>query len=135
MTKESNNLINSLLLKKAAKISVEEVLDIINSKKDFMILDIRTQGEFNNGHIKGAILIPVWEINYILEEIPKDKPIITYCRSGGASNYVANILTKNGFSNVYDMGGILTWKKKGYPVVIEEKITNIEESSSDLLRV
>lgn len=101
-------------------ISVDEVYEIISSelKKDFVILDVRTPEEFNQGHIEGAILIPVSELEGRLNELSKDKPIITYCRSGRRSMQAAIILVKNGFSKVYDMGGIDDWIAKDYPVII-----------------
>jgi phage shock protein E len=102
------------------EISVEEVYEIIESGQDYIILDVRTPDEFNEAHIEGAVLIPVLELNDKLNELPKDKPIITYCLSGSRSRDAANILVENGYKQVYDMGGILEWMDKGYPVVIEE---------------
>jgi len=101
-------------------ISVEEVYEIINNDQDYLIVDVRTIDEFNEGHIKGAVLIPVSELGSRLNELPKDKPIITYCRVGSRSRNAANILVENGFKYVYDMGGILEWIEKGYPVVIKD---------------
>jgi len=100
-------------------ISVEEVYEIINNDQGYLILDVRTIDEFNKGHIKGAVLIPISELGSRLNELPKNKPIITYCHSGIRSRNAANILVENGFKYVYDMGGILEWIEKGYPVVIE----------------
>ncbi|MBA7508580.1 Thiosulfate sulfurtransferase GlpE [subsurface metagenome] len=101
-------------------ISVEEVYQIISSNQDYIILDVRTPDEFKEGHIEGAILIPVLELDNRLGELPKDKPIITYCRSGSRSRNAANILVENGFTQIYDMGGILDWIDKGYPVIEKE---------------
>lgn len=104
---------------KINNISVEEICEIVNSNQDYVILGVRTPDEFDEGHIKGAILIPVLELDNRLDELPKDKPVITYCRSGIRSRNAANILVENGFKQVYDMGGILEWISKGYPVVSE----------------
>lgn len=101
-------------------ISVEEVYEIISSNQDYIILDVRTPDEFKEGHIEGAILIPVLELDNRLGELPKDKPIITYCKIGIRSRNAANILVKNGFTQIYNMGGILDWIDKGYPVIEEE---------------
>ena len=108
-------------------ISVEEVYEIISSNQDYIILDVRAPDEFKEGHIEGAILIPVLELDNRLGELPKDKPIITYCKIGIRSRNAANILVKNGFTQIYDMGGILDWIDKGYPVIKEgETITDAE---------
>jgi len=98
-------------------ISVEEVYEIISSgrSQDYIILDVRTPEEFSEGYIEGSLLIPVSELEGRLSELSKDKPIITYCRSGRRSMEAAIILVKNGFTQVYDMGGINDWIAKGYP--------------------
>ncbi len=101
-------------------ISPEEVYRIISEGRDHFLLDVRTEEEYNQGHIEGAYLIPVQELENRLNEIPVDKQIIVYCRSGNRSRTAANILMENGFGMVYDMGGINSWIEKGYPVVTEE---------------
>lgn len=107
------------IISEVKDISVEEVYEIISSNQDYIILDVRTSDEFNEGHIEGAVLIPVDELEGRLDELPVDKPIITYCKSGGRSRNAANILVENGFTQIYYMGGILDWIDKGYPVIEE----------------
>jgi len=105
-------------------ISVEEVYQIISSNQDYIILDVRTPDEFKEGHIEGAILIPVSELEDRLDKIPKDKHIIVYCDGVGCSRSgkTAVILVDNGFEEVYDMTGegIIEWQSKGYPVIEKE---------------
>jgi len=101
-------------------ISVEEVYEIITSGEDYFILDVRNQDEYKEAHIEGAVLIPVNALESRLDVLPRDKPIITYCKSGGRSANAASILVENGFTEVYDMGGITEWIDKGYPTVSEE---------------
>ena len=104
------------------QISAEEVYVIITDEKDFLILDVRTIEEYSEGHIEGSKLIPVSELGSRLNELPQDKPIIVYCRSGNRSNTAANILIENGFKKIYDMGGgILEWKKNSFPLAVEEE--------------
>ena len=115
-------------------ISMEEVYVIISSNQDYIILDVRTPDEFKEGYIEGAMLIPVLELDNRLGELPKDKPIIIYCRSGIRSRNAANILVENGFTQIYDMGGILDWIDKGYPVIEEgETIADAEVYSEIML--
>jgi len=101
-------------------ISVERVYEIISNGEDYIILDVRTPEEFNEAHIEGVMLIPVDTLEDRLNELPKDKPIITYCKVGGRSATAAAILVENGFTQVYDMGGITDWIDKGYPTVSGE---------------
>ena len=130
-TGEKNSPIEEILDGKASQsqkevilevkdISVDEAYNIVNSGQDYMILDVRTTGEFNEDHIEGAVLIPVLELENRLNELPKDKPIIVYCKIGGRSSTAANILMENSFTEIYNMtGGITDWIDKGYPIVNE----------------
>jgi len=101
-------------------ISVEEVLKIIENDEDYIIVDVRTKDEYGGGHLEGALLIPVQELEGRLDELAKDDALIVYCRSGGRSRNASEILVSNGFQRVYDMGGINTWNDKGYPIILEK---------------
>ncbi len=101
-------------------ISPEEVYEIIKNGEDYLILDVRSKEEYDPGHLEGAMLLPVSELEDRLDELPVDKPIIVYCKSGGRSRAAANILVENGFTQVYDMGGINDWTAREYPVIVEE---------------
>jgi rhodanese-related sulfurtransferase/rubrerythrin len=74
------------------------------------ILDVRQPKEYENGHIPGAKLIPLPEIKDRLNEIDPDKPTLTYCAIGGRSRVAAQMLSSEGFKNVYNLsGGIKAW--------------------------
>ena len=108
-------------------ITPAEVYEIITNDEDYIILDVRTRDEYNEGHLDKALLIPVDELEGRIDELDQNNPIIVYCRSGVRSNRAANILIENGFSGVYDMGGILDWQEEGFPVTVEEgTISEIE---------
>ncbi|AKB19251.1 MULTISPECIES: rhodanese-like domain-containing protein [unclassified Methanosarcina] len=101
----------------------------MTEKDEVFILDVRTPAEFNSSHIQGAKLIPVTnsgELNLnpdqLLEarinEVPRDKKILVYCRTGHRSITASNLLVVAGYSDVYNMeGGITAWTGAGYPVV------------------
>jgi len=108
-------------------ISPAEVYEIINNDEDYIILDVRTQDEYNKGHLDKALLIPVDELEGRIDELDQNNPIIVYCRSGARSNRAANILIGNGFNEVYDMGGILGWQEAGFPVVTDDDTEEILE--------
>jgi len=76
-----------------------------------LILDVRTEEEFANGHIEGAILLPSTEIRNLAEEVIPNKTqiILVYCRSGARSAAAARTLIEMGYTSVYDFGGILDW--------------------------
>jgi len=84
----------------------------------FIMLDVRTPKEYAEGHIKGAVLIPVQVLETRLSEVPKDKQVYVYCYSGTRSSRASKMLAKHGFTNIENVvGGIKAWKHAGYPVV------------------
>ena len=98
-------------------ISTAEVFEIMETGQDHLIVDVRTEEEYNGGHLEGAVLLPVQDLEERMDELPKDKPIIVYCRSGARSRNASETLIANGYTMVYDMGGISSWEADGYPVV------------------
>ena len=94
-----------------AKISAQHAKSMMDEGKSYILLDVRTDAEYKEIRIEGAILIPDTEIKDRAEsELPdKDALILVYCRSGRRSASAANELVSMGYSNVYDFGGILDW--------------------------
>lgn len=72
---------------------------------DAQLLDVRTQEEFNMGHIPGAMNIPVDELRSRLREVPTDKPVYIYCAVGVRGYLALKILTGNGFTNIWNLAG------------------------------
>ncbi|MFZ2410743.1 MAG: rhodanese-like domain-containing protein [Candidatus Methanoperedens sp.] len=98
-------------------ITVQQAKEMIDRGEVF-ILDVRTQEEYDSGHIKGSVLIPVLDLDKRLNEIPRDRKILVYCRSGHRSLQASEILVNNGFAQVYNMkGGIVEWANSGYEQV------------------
>ena len=92
-------------------ITAEEAKEIMDSSEGYIILDVRTQEEYDQGHIPGAVLIPNMEIAARAEkELPdKDQLILVYCRSGNRSKKAAQILVELGYTNIKEFGGIIDW--------------------------
>ena len=92
-------------------ITAEEAKQMMDTEEGYIILDVRTQEEYEESHIPGAILIPNTEIEARAEsELPdKDQLILVYCRSGRRSKLAAEILVELGYTNVYEFGGIIDW--------------------------
>jgi len=87
-------------------------------KPDVMIVDVRTPAEYAEGHIAGAVNLPLQTIESWYKDLPKDKPVYLYCRSGNRSQQAAEFLKKKGFSNIYnEQGGIIAWTQRNYPLV------------------
>lgn len=77
-----------------------------------VIIDVRTKGEFQGGHIKGAINIPLHSLESNLSKIKKDKPVITCCASGMRSASAKSILKSKGYTEVYNGGGWMSLQNK-----------------------
>ena len=93
------------------QISQEVAKTLMDSETDYVILDVRTEEEFAEGHIADAILIPDYEIKEKAESILPDKNqlILVYCRSGRRSKLAASELVSLGYTNIKEFGGIIDW--------------------------
>lgn len=93
------------------QITAQEAKTIMDTEKDYIIIDARTEEEFAAGHIANAILIPEYEIAARAEaELPdKEALILVYCRSGRRSKIASEELVKLGYTNVKEFGGIIDW--------------------------
>ena len=94
------------------QIPQDEAKIIMDEESDYIIVDAREQSEYDEGHIKGAIVIPYTEIEQKAEEMLPDKEqlILVYCRSGRRSKIAAQSLANMGYTNVKEFGGIIDWQ-------------------------
>ena len=92
-------------------ITAEEAKQIMDSQEGYIILDVRTQEEYDEGHIPGAIQISHEEIEARAEQVltDKDQLILVYCRSGRRSKIAAEALAELGYTNIREFGGIIDW--------------------------
>ena len=92
-------------------ITAEEAKQIMDTEEGYIILDVRTQEEYNQGHIPGAIVISHEEIEEKAEDVltDKDQLILVYCRSGRRSKIAAEALVELGYTNIKEFGGIIDW--------------------------
>jgi len=97
-------------------LSAEQGMELIK-RENPMVIDVRTKAEFIQGHIKGAILLPLQSLESHVDLIKRKNPskIMLYCRSGRRSKIAAKILFDKGIKNIYNLKhGIIEWKLKGY---------------------
>ncbi|MHA1977723.1 MAG: rhodanese-like domain-containing protein [Candidatus Hodarchaeales archaeon] len=93
-------------------ISVTEAINLIENTTTLFILDVRTEDEYNTGHINNSVLIPYNDIESRQDELPhnKSRPILVYCRLGGRSVTASNTLITLNYTCVYNMlGGYTAW--------------------------
>lgn len=101
------------------QISAEQVKKALESNEECTLLDVRTPQEFSKNRIKGAINIPVDEIENIITQRIRDKSkkIYVYCLSASRSVHAVNTMQKLGYTNVYNMtSGLLAWRSNHYPL-------------------
>lgn len=112
MVSESNNT------GKIYHVSAVDFNKVVNHK-NVSIVDIRTPQEFVSGHINGATNIDWYQRSFrdLIQEIPKDKPIAIYCRSGNRTSKAANLLQSLGFTEIVNLNyGIVEWNTYGFPL-------------------
>ena len=104
-------------MKTYEQISPQEAKKRMDNEEDVIILDVRTQEEYDSGHIKNAVCLPNEDILGEPDILPdKGQQILVYCRSGNRSKQAAQKLADMGYENVLEFGGILDWP---YPELIE----------------
>lgn len=92
-------------------ITAQQAKEIMDNQSGYIILDVREQDEYDEGHIPGAILLPYGQIDEKAEDVlpDKDQLILVYCRSGRRSKIAAESLVDLGYTNIREFGGILDW--------------------------
>jgi len=119
---DSENNDNNMKLQTIKKITPSEANELIRKYKfnpDLIILDVRTPEEFGEEHIENAKNLDFYSKSFKqnLKEFDKDKTYIIHCRSGARSSKTLIIMQDLGFNEVFDMGGIIQWKKQGFETV------------------
>jgi len=116
---EDDRVAEEIIIVDIIDITVDQAYEAYLSDEGYIFVDVRSESEYESGHIKGAVLIPLSDIDERLNELPKDSPIVLYCNGSSCnrSGAAASILIENGFEKVYDMGGtgIFEWIEKRYP--------------------
>ena len=81
-----------------------------------LFLDVRTQTEWDNGHLANSTLIPLDQLSSRLAEIPKDQDVVIICRSGTRAKQATSTLREAGYTRAVSMtGGLIAWRSAGYP--------------------
>lgn len=90
---------------------------LISSRKDLLIVDVRSPQELKEGAIANSVLIPMWQVVRGQQTLPRNKPLLLVCAVGGRSYAVGQLLHHQGYPEVYSLsGGIAAWKKAGLPL-------------------
>lgn len=99
-------------------ITSKEASGILSRDKSVLLLDVRTPDEYQKGHLRNSVLIPITEMERRYAEIPKSQPVIVYCTVGARSSAVAGFLWDRGYRQVYNMtDGLMGWYRNRLPIV------------------
>lgn len=99
------------------EIDSESLHERLTRGDDLLLVDIRTPAEVAQGSIPGALALPMHLIPLRLTELPKDKDLVLYCRSGARSYHACAYLLQQGLSQALNLrGGIIAWARHGYPI-------------------
>ena len=100
-----------------ASIVVAEARRLMASRKDLLLVDIRSPQEFSQGSIAGAQNIPFIDIMEGRHQLPKDKPLLLICSIGGRSFAAVQLLQEKGYTEVYNLdGGLQAWSRASLPL-------------------
>lgn len=105
------NLFEMLFGKPIPEIAPHELNEKLKDKRKFLLIDVRQPEEFKSGHVPGAKLIPLGELNRRINELPKDKEIAFICATGSRSSSAARMLSKQGYNVINVRGGMYLWSR------------------------
>ena len=99
------------------EIDATELQQRLNAGDDLLLLDIRSEAEVAHGTLPGAEFLPMHLIPLRMNEFPKDKDVVLYCRSGARSYHACAYLLQQGIDNVINLrGGIIGWAREGHEI-------------------
>lgn len=95
-------------------ISMKQLEKYLEQGMDVTLLDVRSRGEFAEGHLMGAVNIPVEELEGRISELTRDRPVIIYCAHGSKSLMAARLLDRMGFCTAAAAGGLSYYRGRFY---------------------
>ena len=131
---KSKQDIKNEAIAKAPHISTQQLSGYLSAEEDFVLLDVRTEEEYQAGHIQGAQWFPRGKLEYYIQERIKDpdSKIVLYCRTGGRSALATLTLKDMGYTNVVDLdGGFKKWVSDGntfYNLHGENRVVSYQKS-------
>ena len=98
-------------------VTPQEAESLIQNREGLLLIDVRGEDELSEGVIEGSISMPLWDIIKGAQRPPKNKPIMLICAVGGRSRALGELMSRNGWNEVYNLkGGISAWKEANLPL-------------------
>ena len=122
----------NLTLEQVPQITVQDLSRLMAEKRDqVQVLDVRRQGEWEEGHIEGALLKPLNQLARTMDELDAQRPVAVHCKGGYRSSMATSLLRRAGFRQVMNVtGGFDAWKAAGLPVATPDAARNYVQSWS-----
>jgi len=122
----------NLALEQVPQITVQDLARLIAEKRDqVQVVDVRRQGEWEGGHIEGALLKPLNQLARTMEELDAQRPVAVHCKSGYRSSIASSLLRRAGFRLVMNVtGGFDAWNGAGLPVATPDSARNYVQNWS-----
>jgi hydroxyacylglutathione hydrolase len=106
-------------LEKVPQMNTAELAERLDDERPpaVMVLDVRERGEWEAGHIAGAVNVPLGHLTDRVAELERERPLVLHCQSGGRSSVAASVLRAHGFTNVINLSdGFAGWQRRGLPI-------------------
>ena len=104
------------------EMDAQELKARLDAGDDIALIDIRSDAEVAQGILPGSEHLAMHLIPLRMHDLPKDKDVVLYCRSGARSYHACNFLGQQGISNVVNLrGGIIAWARQGYEIAAPQK--------------
>jgi len=98
-------------------ITIDDYQTQFTDATQYQLVDVREEDEYAEGHLPGAINIPLSDFQSRIDEISEDSPVVLVCAKGGRSSMAADQVAGQGYENVYNLlGGTMEWMNKGLPI-------------------
>jgi hydroxyacylglutathione hydrolase len=107
------------VLEKVPQMNTAELAERLSDERPpaVTVLDVRERGEWEAGHIAGAVNVPLGHLTDHVAELERDRPLVLHCQSGGRSSVAASVLRAHGFNNVINLSdGFVGWQRRGLPI-------------------
>jgi rhodanese-related sulfurtransferase len=109
------NLLSGLFGSPLPAINAPELDERLKKGKPPLVVDVRQPEEYRSGHIAGAKLIPLGDLNQRMKELPQNREIVCVCASGSRSSSATKMLVGAGYAAINMSGGMFTWQRNGLP--------------------
>jgi len=110
------NLLAAIFGKPIPSLDAVELSEKLKNGKHPLVLDVRQPDEYRTGHIAGAKLVPLSDLNIKMQSLPRNREIVCVCASGNRSHTATRALADVGYDAHNMKGGMLAWRRAGLPV-------------------